>query len=81
MIRYRPSTCSASLDNACRLSRVRALAAIAFARFSPFFASFLLIPLPVFPRFLISASSSSSDRCAYQTSIVPICAKPAIASR
>ena len=81
MIRYLPSTSSASLDSACRLSRVRAFAAIALARFSPFFASFFGFPLPVFPRFLIAASSSCSDRCAYQTSIVPISANPAIASR
>ena len=52
MIRYLPSTSSASLDSACRLSRVRALAAIALARFSPFFASFLLLPASGLPEVL-----------------------------
>ena len=32
-IRYRPSTCSASFDSACRLSRVRAFSAVFSARF------------------------------------------------
>ncbi len=80
-IRYSPSTLSASFESACRLSRVRALAAVARARFSPFSASFFVFPFPVRAWSLMAAISSCSDRRAYQMSITPIAANPAIASR
>jgi hypothetical protein len=80
-IRYRPETRSASLDSACRLSRVRALAASLRA-----VLPICLAALAPFLDFAGSAArstraTSSSARRAYQTSIVPIVAKPAIASR
>ena len=93
-IRYCPSTSSASLDSACRLSRVCAFAAIFPARFSACLASFSCSSsLPFFPFFplasifvpatalRISPISSSSSRCAYQMSIVGIFANSAMASR
>ncbi len=81
LIRYRPSTDSASLDSACRLSRKVAFAAICRVSFALFFASFFCFPLPVRARFSSAAFSSSLERCAYQISMVPICANRAIASR
>ena len=91
-IRYCPPASSPSLDRACRLSRVCAFAAFFSARFAAILASFccpLFVPF-VAPLacFFVSATvlriaplSSSSSRWAYQTSIVGICANPAIASR
>ena len=101
-IRYSPSTSSASLDSACRLSRVCAFCNVFSAVFAALssarsalsgLALRALLALPFAP-FLpscrgarratvarIEAMMSSSSRWAYQTSIVPICAKPAIASR
>jgi hypothetical protein len=82
-IRYWPETSSASFDSACRLSRVRALAASLRAVFSACLAALA-------PFFVLDASaaalrtpcmSSSSSRWAYQISIVPMAAKPVMASR
>ena len=83
LMRYWPSTTSASLFSACTLSRFLAFAAMAWARFSAFLAAaFLdLLAFPSVPSFLIAANMSRSDRCAYQTSILPISANPSIASR
>jgi hypothetical protein len=87
------------LDSACRLSRVRAFAAIFPARFSVFSACFssrssFFSAFPAFAffaslaSFLVSAAelriaaiSWSLSSRAYQMSIVPIGANPAIASR
>ena len=94
-IRYLPSTSSPSLDSAWRLSRVCAFSAALRARFRAFFASlvlffafFLSAFVPFFAAFARSAmplrtavTSWSSSSRAYQMSIVPICAKEAIASR
>ena len=95
-IRYCPSTSSQSLDSACRLSRVCAFAAVFSAVFSARLASFSCASsfFSFFPfvasltSFFVLATvlriapiSSSSSRWAYQTSIVGICAKPAMASR
>ena len=80
-MRYRPSTTSASLDNACRLWRPRALETIFRAFFSPCLAAFFPGPPATRARSLMAPSSSCSERRAYQISSVPICAKPAIASR
>ena len=103
-IRYCPSTCSASLDSACRLSRVCAFARFFSARRAASFASFaclgsfcsFLAALPFlslsfsfFTAAEVSAARASwmtvlnwsSSKCAYQMSIVGICANSAIASR
>ena len=95
-IRYCPSATSQSLDSACRLSRVCALAALFSARFSATLASFACSSslFSFFPfrtalaSFFVSATvlrieaiSSSSARWAYQMSIVGISAKSAMASR
>jgi hypothetical protein len=74
-MRYLPSTTSASLDNACRLSRVRVLARFFSARLTS-----LAWALPrawTFP----AATMSSCARWAYQMSMVRIPANSAIASR
>ena len=81
MMRYRPSTSSASFESACRLSLVRAFSATFFAPFSPLVASFFALPEAVRVKVLIAAISSCSDRWAYQISIVLIWASSAIASR
>ena len=81
-IRYFPSTRSASLESACRLSRVWALATFCFAVFSMPWASFLrALPFWVATASSMVSISCSSDRRAYQMSRVPICANSAIASR
>ena len=82
MIRYFPSTRSASLDSACRLSLVCAFATFCRASFTMPWAAFLR----AFPFWLATARSMasiscSSDRRAYQMSRVFICANWAIASR
>ena len=74
-IRDWPSTCSASFDRACKLSRVRAFSAFFSARLSAFASLFFFSMLGT------AAMISSSERCAYQMSIVRIWANPAIASR
>ena len=66
-IRYCPSTSSASLDSACRLSRVCAFAAVFSARFSARLASFLLLLLlpllPLLPLgFLLRLRHCAADR-------------------
>jgi hypothetical protein len=82
-IRYWPETSSASFDSACRLSRVRAFAASLRAIFPTRLAA--LAPFLVFWAWAAASWStcetSFSARWAYQTSIVPMVAKPAIASR
>ena len=80
-IRYWPSTCSASFDSACKLSRVRAFCACFRAFFSAVFAAFLSAPLAELVMAARAAIRSASERCAYQMSIVRISANPAIASR
>jgi hypothetical protein len=82
-IRYWPETSSASFDSACRLSRVRALAASLRAVFSACLAA--LAPFFVLEGSAAASSSTcrtwSSARWAYQMSIVPMAAKPVMASR
>ena len=82
-IRYFPSTTSPSLDSACRLSRVRAFAAVFVAVFSARLAAFrsFLVLDDSAAALRTPCMSSSSSRWAYQMSIVPIAANPAIASR
>ena len=81
-IRYFPSTRSPSLDSACRLSWVCALAAAFSAFFSARLAALVcFLVLAALAAWRIACSISSSVRCAYQTSKRPISAKPAIASR
>ena len=84
-IRYRPSTSSPSFDNACRLSRVRAFSTCFLADFSwPFVTASSFVAffcdLSFFAETCLSmvASSVSSDRWAYQISIVDISANSAI---
>ena len=60
---------------------MRAFAVIFLAPSSPFSASFFAFPFWLATKVAIAAMISSSDRCAYQMSIVPIFANPAIASR
>ena len=83
-IRYWPSTRSPSLDSACRLSRVRALAA-PFRTFLPTCLAALAFFLEAFLASAVALwtplRSWSSSRWAYQMANVPMAAKPAIASR
>ena len=58
MIRYRPSTCSASFDKAWVLSRVRALAASFVAFFSSVLACFLSVPFKEWAAALTASSTS-----------------------
>ena len=82
MIRYLPSTSSVSFDSACRLSRERALravfSAVRRARLAAFFSAFPLLASTASESTDMMSCSSST---AYQTSSVPIRAKPRIASR
>ena len=81
-IRYCPSTRSASLDSACRLSRVCAFATFFSAVFSmPCGCLLERLALLAAAASSMASISCSSDRRAYQMSIVPICANSAIASR
>ena len=80
-IRYWPSTCSASFDSACKLSRVCAFCACFRAFFSAVFAAFLSAPLAELVIAARAAIRSASERCAYQMSIVRISANRVIASR
>ena len=75
-IRYRPSTCSASFDSACKLSRVCAFSGgLLGALLGRLVDGLLLRPLLRTGRVVDGAcSSSSSDTCAYQISSVPISA-------
>jgi hypothetical protein len=68
------------LESACRLSRVWALATVFSARlaaFAAFFDSFEDLAAAVWT----ASMNLSSSRWAYQMAIVPMAAKPAIASR
>ena len=80
-IRYRPSTCSASFESACRLSRVRALSAVFLAALWTVLACFLSAPFSELAAALMASSTSWAETRAYQMSIVRISANRAIASR
>ena len=81
-MRCLPSTTSASLESACRLSRVCALAAICLAALPPALAAFFFaLPFWALSAVFMAASSSSSERWAYQMSMVRIAANSAIAVR
>ncbi len=81
-MRCLPSTTSASLESACRLSRVCALAAICLARPAAALAAFFCaLPFWALSAVLMAAISSSSERWAYQMSMVSIAANSAIALR
>ena len=81
-MRCLPSTTSASLESACRLSRVWALAASFSAMLPLFFATFFFaLPFCALSAFFRAAISSSSERRAYQMSMVSIAANSAIALR
>ena len=71
MMRGSPSTRWVSFSNACMLSLVRDFSMLA----SAFFSRFGSTPA------VNSATACSTDRCAYQTSRLRICAKAVIASR
>ena len=78
-MRITSSTRSAFSCLAARLSAF--LGAFAcLSAFSACFAVFSCFAVPA-TKVRIPARSSSSSRCAYQMSIVPICANPPIASR
>ena len=81
-IRYFPSTCSASLESAWRLSLVWAFSTFCRAVFPMPLAAFLrAFPFWVATARSMASSSCSSDSRAYQMSSVRICANSAIASR
>ena len=80
-IRYSPSTCSASFDRACRLSRVRAFTAF-FVPPSSVSAACFFFALPFWlPRPVDGRHQLLLGEWAYQMSIVRICANCAMASR
>ncbi len=81
MIRYRPSTCSASFESACVLSRVWAFLAVLSAALWTALAFFL--PAPFTERVPAPTASRTSwaETREYQTAIVPISANSSMASR
>ena len=81
MIRYRPSTISASFDSACVLSRVRAFSAVLVAVLWIVLACFLSAPFSERAAALTASSTSWAETFEYQISIVPISANRNIASR
>ena len=81
MIRYRPSTISASFDSACVLSRVRAFSAILAAFFWSVFACFLSAPFASRAAAPTASITSWAETFEYQISITPMSANRNIASR
>ena len=79
-IRYLPSTSSQSFDSALKLSRVRAFAATLWASFFAVFTCFLSTSSEC-AAVLMAAAMSCCDNRAYQTSVVDMPAKSAIAVR
>ena len=82
-MRYSPSTCSASFESACRLSRVRAFSVVFLARFCRRRCRHLLArPTAVSEGGgSMQLMTSCSEIRSYQTCIVGMPAKSTIASR